>query len=118
MTGEEFRRASADAELAQERSACATQAAIRAGYSAATANQQGPRLLVNVGISEAVAELRKEQSERCKFAADQAGAHLARLRNGLPASGGHPRLLRHLAGPSQELVAARSPETITFDNRS
>lgn len=33
----------------------ATQAAIRAGYSAKTANQQGPRLLVNAGIAAAVA---------------------------------------------------------------
>lgn len=32
----------------------ATQAAIRAGYSAKTANQQGPRLLVDVGILEAL----------------------------------------------------------------
>lgn len=32
----------------------ATQAAIRAGYSAKTANQSGPRLLVHVGIAAAV----------------------------------------------------------------
>ncbi|GGB00408.1 hypothetical protein GCM10011491_30760 [Brucella endophytica] len=34
----------------------ATQAAIRAGYSEKTANQQGPRLLVNAGIAAAIAE--------------------------------------------------------------
>ncbi len=35
----------------------ATQAATRAGYSKKTANQQGPRLLVNVGIKKALAEI-------------------------------------------------------------
>lgn len=34
----------------------ATQAAIRAGYSVKTANQQGPRMLVNAGIQQAIAE--------------------------------------------------------------
>ena len=33
----------------------ATQAAIRAGYSTDTANSAGPRLLVNVRVSEAIA---------------------------------------------------------------
>jgi phage terminase small subunit len=33
----------------------ATQAAIRAGYSAHTADVQGPRLLGNVGVAEAIA---------------------------------------------------------------
>lgn len=35
----------------------ATQAAIRASYSKKTANQQGPRLLVSVGIQAALAEV-------------------------------------------------------------
>jgi phage terminase small subunit len=34
----------------------ATQAAIRAGYSERTANEQGSRLLANVSVSEAIAE--------------------------------------------------------------
>jgi phage terminase small subunit len=34
----------------------ATQAAIRAGYSPKTANREGPRLLSNAGIAEAIAE--------------------------------------------------------------
>ena len=34
----------------------ATQAAIRAGYSGKTAEQQGPRLLGNVGVSAAIAK--------------------------------------------------------------
>ena len=35
----------------------ATQAAIRAGYSEDTANQQGPRLLVNVGVQAEIQRL-------------------------------------------------------------
>jgi phage terminase small subunit len=41
----------------------ATQAAIRAGYSARTANKTGPRLMVNVGIQNSIAELQAERSE-------------------------------------------------------
>lgn len=44
----------------------ATQAAIRAGYKASTANQQGPRLLVNVGIAKAIAEKLGEVAQECK----------------------------------------------------
>lgn len=43
----------------------ATQAAIRAGYSKATANQQGSRLLANVGVAAAV---RKGQTKVAKKA--------------------------------------------------
>ena len=41
----------------------ATEAAIRAGYSAKTANQQGPRLLVNVGIAAAIGAAQAARSE-------------------------------------------------------
>lgn len=43
----------------------ATQAAVRAGYSKSTANQQGSRLLANVGVA---AELRKKQTRVAKKA--------------------------------------------------
>lgn len=49
----------------------ATQAAISAGYSEDTANEQGPRLLVNVSIKERIAELQKETIQRVKASADQ-----------------------------------------------
>ncbi|WP_447724600.1 terminase small subunit [Sphingomonas koreensis] len=42
----------------------ATQAAIRAGYAPKDADVQGPRLLGNVGIAEAVAALKAERSEK------------------------------------------------------
>lgn len=42
----------------------ATQAAIRAGYSPKTANEQAGRLLVNVSIQEKITELRSKISEK------------------------------------------------------
>ncbi|MBV9528525.1 terminase small subunit [Sphingomonas sp.] len=48
----------------------ATQAAIRAGFSARTAEQQGPRLLGNVGVAAAIRAAQAERSERTKVDAD------------------------------------------------
>lgn len=48
----------------------ATQAAIRAGYSMKTANQQGARLLVNVGIQQAIQQAQKERTERIQVTQD------------------------------------------------
>jgi len=42
----------------------ATQAAIRAGYSAKTAKQQGQRLLTNVDVQKAVQEQMNDRSEK------------------------------------------------------
>lgn len=42
----------------------ATQAAIRAGYSKKTANEQGARLLVNVSIKEEIKKLQKKTSDK------------------------------------------------------
>lgn len=47
----------------------ATQAAIRAGYSAKTANQVGPRMLVNVGIAAAIAEKAADATEKLDLSA-------------------------------------------------
>lgn len=43
----------------------ATQAAIRAGYSEATAYSQGQRLLKNVEVAEAVSGAKTERAEQC-----------------------------------------------------
>lgn len=43
----------------------ATQAAIRAGYSPKTANEQASRLLANVSVAAAVAEAKTERAEKC-----------------------------------------------------
>ena len=48
----------------------ATQAAIRAGYSKKTANEQGSRLLANVKISAAIAEAQGDRSERTEITQD------------------------------------------------
>lgn len=48
----------------------ATQAAIRAGYSAKTAEQQGPRLLGNVGVAHAIAAAQQKRAERLEIDAD------------------------------------------------
>jgi phage terminase small subunit len=48
----------------------ATQAAIRAGYSEKTANEQASRLLANVSVSAAIQEAMDKRSERVDITAD------------------------------------------------
>lgn len=48
----------------------ATQAAIRAGYSAKTANEQGARLLTNVSVRSAIQKAMDARSERTGITAD------------------------------------------------
>lgn len=48
----------------------ATQAAIRAGYSQKTANEQGARLLANVSIQSFISEQIKKRNERTERTAD------------------------------------------------
>ncbi len=57
----------------------ATQAAVRAGYSAKTAKQQGQRLLTNVDVQAAVTEAQKARSERTNAEADDVVLELKRL---------------------------------------
>jgi phage terminase small subunit len=47
-----------------------TQAAIRAGYSKRTANEQGARLLANASVREAIANLQASRSKRTEISAD------------------------------------------------
>lgn len=54
-----------------------TQAAIRAGYSANTANEQAARLLANASVSEAVAALKAERSKKTGIDAEWVLARLA-----------------------------------------
>ena len=48
----------------------ATQAAIRAGYSARTANEQAARLLAKASVSQAIASAKAERSARVAVSAD------------------------------------------------
>jgi phage terminase small subunit len=57
----------------------ATQAAIRAGYSEKTANEQGSRLLANVKIASAVAEAQAKRSERTHITQDMVLAEIAKI---------------------------------------
>ena len=49
----------------------ATQACVRAGYSAKTANTVGPRLLVNVGIRELINQKLTELEEKAGLTAER-----------------------------------------------
>ncbi|EMR9403213.1 terminase small subunit [Escherichia coli] len=48
----------------------ATQAAIRAGYSEKTSNEQGARLLANVSVQNRISELKAERNDRVEVDAD------------------------------------------------
>jgi len=49
----------------------ATQAAIRAGYSKKTANEQGARLLVNVSVQTEIQKLMKKREKRTEITQDR-----------------------------------------------
>lgn len=57
----------------------ATQAAIRAGYSERTANEQGSRLLTNVSVRSAIEAAQKERGERVKATADDVLREIQRM---------------------------------------
>ena len=57
----------------------ATQAAIRAGYSPATANEQGARLLVNVSIQKEISKAMAERSRRTGISQDRVIEELAKI---------------------------------------
>lgn len=57
----------------------ATQAAIRAGYSAKTAEQQGPRLLGNVEIAKVLAHQTQTSLQKIKITAERALGEAAAL---------------------------------------
>lgn len=57
----------------------ATQAAIRAGYSPDTANEQGSRLLANVNIKSTVDKMIAERSRRTGINADRVIREIAKI---------------------------------------
>lgn len=57
----------------------ATQAAIRAGYSAKTANEQGARLLANVNVQTLLTERMKDREKRTEITQDKVLAELAKI---------------------------------------
>ncbi len=65
----------------------AKQAAIRAGYSEATAKQQGSRLLTYADVQARVAELQEEAAKRNEVTVDSVIANLVELRDAAKAKG-------------------------------
>lgn len=57
----------------------ATQAAIRAGYSVKTANEQGSQLLAKLSIQQAIAEQMAERSKRTGVNQDRVVLELAKI---------------------------------------
>jgi len=57
----------------------ATQAAIRAGYSEATAYSQGERLLRHVEVAGAISEAQSERARRLEITADRVAQEYARI---------------------------------------
>lgn len=57
----------------------ATQAAIRAGYSPKTAQEQSARLLSNIMVQNRLAQLQAEQSRRTGVSADRVVRELAKI---------------------------------------
>jgi len=57
----------------------ATQAAIRAGYSAKTANEQGARLLANVSVRSALSEAMQSRSKRTEITQDRVLKEIAKI---------------------------------------
>ena len=57
----------------------ATQAAIRAGYSAKTADQQGSRMLTNVKVQQEISKEMAERSKRTGVNQDRVVLELARI---------------------------------------
>ena len=57
----------------------ATQAAIRAGYSAKTADVQGSRMLGNVKVQQAISEAMAERSKRTGINQDRVVLELAKI---------------------------------------
>jgi phage terminase small subunit len=58
-----------------------TQAAIRAGYSEKTANEQAARMLANVSIQNYITELRQKRSERLQYTQDDLLKDLIEVKN-------------------------------------
>ncbi len=57
----------------------ATQAAIRAGYSVSTAEQQGPRLLDHVGVAAAIEAGKAKRAKKLEISAERVLTELAKL---------------------------------------
>lgn len=87
----------------------ATQAAIRAGYSARTADQQGSRLLANVKVSKAIQERQKRRQKRLELTQDRVLLELMRVAffdpRTLFTADGRPRSVEELDDDTAAVIA-------------
>ena len=58
-----------------------TQAAIRAGYSAKTANEQAAQLLAKLSIQEYIQDIKNKRSERVKYSQDELMRDILEVKN-------------------------------------
>ena len=58
-----------------------TQAAIRAGYSKKTANEQAAQLLAKLSIQEYIQEIKNKRSERVKYSQDELMRDILEVKN-------------------------------------
>ena len=58
-----------------------TQAAIRAGYSAKTANEQAAQLLAKLSIQEYIQKIKNKRSERVKYSQDELMRDILEVKN-------------------------------------
>ena len=58
-----------------------TQAAIRAGYSSKTANEQAAQLLAKLSIQKYICELKNKRSERVKYSQDELMRDILEVKN-------------------------------------
>ena len=85
---------------------CATQAAIRAGYSAKTAYSAGQRLLKHVEVQAAIRKAAEERSKRTEITADRVLEEYARIGLGD---------IRHVVGWEADKVTLKPSEELTDD---
>lgn len=95
----------------------ATQAAIRAGYSAKTANQQGPRLLVNTGVQQAISQGAQKRVRNAEVTAQDVleGLYREATREGDGASHGARVSAWGLLGKYHKLFTDRIEADISGD---
>lgn len=101
----------------------ATQAAIRAGYSAKTAQEQSSRLLSNVMVQEAVQRAMDARAKRTEITQDRVLRELARigfsdLRKLLKWTGNDPRMDLEAAEESGEVEITAANVIHLFDSDS
>lgn len=95
----------------------ATQAAIRAGYSTKTANEQGARLLANASVSQRVAAKARQHTAKAEITAQDVlqGLYLEATREGEGASHGARVSAWGLLGKYHKLFVDRIEADISAD---